>query len=167
VISVDYSTTQSQPCMMHVKYGAAGGTVYDLSGKQVFNAGDWHWFGVTFSTNESSGTLTLYLDGQLDTSVSANIAQTLPMFQGPQFFGGSSPVFFEGSIQAVSIFDQALQPKRSKPPSASRSIPQKQGSGLLLFSKPFTTLVRFPNSCGSFLLGLLGGVLPLPLQPSF
>jgi Concanavalin A-like lectin/glucanases superfamily len=110
VISVDYSTSQSQPCTMHVKYGAASGTFYDLPGKQVFNAGDWHWFGVTFSTNGSSGTLTLYLDGQLDTSVSANIAQALPVFQGQQFFGGGSPVFFEGSIQAISIFDQALQP---------------------------------------------------------
>ena len=69
-------------------------------------AGDWHYMVGTFD----GSIMKTYIDGQLVASFNTNI--TLPNSASSLFFGKELPVYryFEGKIDDVSIWNQALTP---------------------------------------------------------
>ena len=108
LISVSYQAQSSGQCTLAVHYGTASANI-SLQGNTSFNAGEWHWFGVSFDGT----TLTLYLDGSPDGTQTLSTAP--PALAGPQVLGASTDAngqnagsYFLGSMQAIAIFNSAL-----------------------------------------------------------
>mgnify|MGYP001617332601 CR=1 FL=1 len=91
---------------------SAGGTGYTITGNTSINDGNWHHI-VTVVNNT---TVSLYVDGKLDTSAPGNTGYTgytTPKFNiGNAYLAATS--YFSGQIDDVRIYNYALTPLQVK-----------------------------------------------------
>ena len=97
--------------------------------------GGWHYAAVTISTDSTSKTLSLYLDGVLAQTASlspTNIASDLPFFIGTQFdpFTTNNESPFIGAIDDVSVYNRALSAEEIV---ALSSVPEPSAISLFFF----------------------------------
>ncbi|WGD33638.1 LamG-like jellyroll fold domain-containing protein [Olleya sp. YS] len=92
--------------------GSLNGTSYQLSSNYTMPKNEWHQVTMTYSG--VSGTLKLYIDGELDSQRTVPLGTTSidPTFTNPDFtigrFERNNNNYFFGSIDEVRVFDEEL-----------------------------------------------------------